>query len=184
VRRVLKWLGTAVCVLTVVEAGGWVFSPGAWVPRPKYSAPRWGFAVGGEHLAFYYVTILPPPGKTAANFTEQSDLVRLSRSVRDPQVCPYGEHFDALTPTVHGFLPYTTQSGFGLRYSYVYVPLVSILLLMLVLAVPVTSAAWYFDRRHILPDHCEECGYNLTGNVSGRCPECGQPVTRAVQHDG
>lgn len=25
--------------------------------------------------------------------------------------------------------------------------------------------------------HCASCGYNLTGNVSGRCPECGVPVT-------
>jgi hypothetical protein len=24
--------------------------------------------------------------------------------------------------------------------------------------------------------HCEKCGYNLTGNVSGVCPECGTPV--------
>lgn len=23
---------------------------------------------------------------------------------------------------------------------------------------------------------CHVCGYNLTGNVSGRCPECGTPV--------
>ncbi len=23
---------------------------------------------------------------------------------------------------------------------------------------------------------CVECGYNLTGNVSGVCPECGTPV--------
>ncbi|HKQ47296.1 MAG TPA: hypothetical protein VJZ71_04400 [Phycisphaerae bacterium] len=23
---------------------------------------------------------------------------------------------------------------------------------------------------------CPRCGYNLTGNTSGRCPECGQPV--------
>ena len=22
-------------------------------------------------------------------------------------------------------------------------------------------------------EHCQRCGYNLTGNVSGRCPECG-----------
>ncbi len=25
---------------------------------------------------------------------------------------------------------------------------------------------------------CLECGYNLTGNVSGVCPECGTPVHR------
>ncbi len=24
--------------------------------------------------------------------------------------------------------------------------------------------------------HCRRCGYNLTGNVSGICPECGQPI--------
>ncbi len=24
--------------------------------------------------------------------------------------------------------------------------------------------------------HCQKCGYDLTGNASGRCPECGQQV--------
>ncbi len=27
------------------------------------------------------------------------------------------------------------------------------------------------------PGHCVQCGYNLSGNVSGRCPECGTVVT-------
>lgn len=31
---------------------------------------------------------------------------------------------------------------------------------------------WYWGR----PEVCPQCGYNLTGNVSGRCPECGTPV--------
>ncbi|GMU22180.1 MAG: hypothetical protein AMXMBFR13_22680 [Phycisphaerae bacterium] len=26
------------------------------------------------------------------------------------------------------------------------------------------------------PGCCSQCGYDLTGNVSGVCPECGQPV--------
>lgn len=26
------------------------------------------------------------------------------------------------------------------------------------------------------PDHCAACGYNLTGNVTGVCPECGKPL--------
>ncbi len=25
---------------------------------------------------------------------------------------------------------------------------------------------------------CSSCGYNLTGNVSGICPECGEPIRR------
>jgi hypothetical protein len=31
-------------------------------------------------------------------------------------------------------------------------------------------------RPGIVPEgiHCTTCGYNLTGNVSGRCPECGE----------
>jgi len=32
-------------------------------------------------------------------------------------------------------------------------------------------AAWQ-DRRRPPDGHCRACGYNLMGNVSGRCPEC------------
>ncbi len=31
-------------------------------------------------------------------------------------------------------------------------------------------------RRRIPPGHCQQCGYDLTGNESGVCPECGRPV--------
>jgi len=31
-------------------------------------------------------------------------------------------------------------------------------------------------RRIVPPGHCQTCRYDLTGNVSGRCPECGTPV--------
>lgn len=30
--------------------------------------------------------------------------------------------------------------------------------------------------RILSPDHCHSCGYDLFGNVSGICPECGTPV--------
>ena len=35
-----------------------------------------------------------------------------------------------------------------------------------------------FGPRSIPPGCCRQCGYNLTGNVSGRCPECGEAVSR------
>lgn len=31
----------------------------------------------------------------------------------------------------------------------------------------------YFDRKRNLTGHCPHCGYNLTGNTSGICSECG-----------
>jgi len=34
----------------------------------------------------------------------------------------------------------------------------------------------WFDWRKRKPGHCRKCGYNLAGNVSGRCPECGRTL--------
>ena len=45
-------------------------------------------------------------------------------------------------------------------------------LLLLLDAIP-TAWLWHRDRRRIRPGHCPGCGYDLTGNTSGVCPECG-----------
>ena len=45
-------------------------------------------------------------------------------------------------------------------------------ILFVVVTVP-TFILWRRDRRHPR-GHCQRCGYDLTGNVSGRCPECGE----------
>lgn len=48
-----------------------------------------------------------------------------------------------------------------------YIPLGILLLL--------TALSWYKAIQHrVLPGHCQKCGYDLTGNTSGRCPECGE----------
>ena len=36
-----------------------------------------------------------------------------------------------------------------------------------------TAFLWHRDRLAFPRGHCATCGYNLTGNVSGVCPECG-----------
>ena len=46
-------------------------------------------------------------------------------------------------------------------------------------AVP-TAFLWWRDRHRIPPGRCQKCGYNLTGNVSGVCPECGTPTPRST----
>lgn len=37
-----------------------------------------------------------------------------------------------------------------------------------------TAFLWNRDRLAFPRGHCATCGYNLTGNVSGTCPECGE----------
>lgn len=45
-------------------------------------------------------------------------------------------------------------------------------LLFLVMTVA-TVTLFYLDRRCIPTGCCKKCGYNLKGNASGICPECG-----------
>ncbi len=40
------------------------------------------------------------------------------------------------------------------------------------------AASVAFARRRIAPGCCEVCGYNLHGNISGICPECGTPLCK------
>jgi hypothetical protein len=48
-------------------------------------------------------------------------------------------------------------------------------LLLLVIGLP-TAFIYWRARKRIPPGHCRACGYNLTGNVSGVCPECGEQI--------
>ncbi len=41
-----------------------------------------------------------------------------------------------------------------------------------------TAYLFYRDRRHPR-GHCQKCGYDLQGNVSGVCSECGTEVERS-----
>jgi hypothetical protein len=64
-----------------------------------------------------------------------------------------------------------------------------------VLAIPIWALALAFamlpmislirivsrKRRRAKPNHCRSCGYNLTGNMSGVCPECGQKTGELVR---
>jgi hypothetical protein len=61
--------------------------------------------------------------------------------------------------------------GIALRRFYLQIPLWMPLLLI----ASVTAWLWRLDRPPPPPGHCP-CGYDLRGNVSGRCPECGVEV--------
>ena len=51
----------------------------------------------------------------------------------------------------------------------------SLPVLLVLIALP-TILLWHLDRRRHPPGHCADCGYNLTGNVSRVCPECGTSI--------
>ncbi len=54
------------------------------------------------------------------------------------------------------------------------VPLGALLWLLLV-----PTLALALRARHLDPKRCKRCEYDLTGNVSGVCPECGTAVERS-----
>ena len=68
--------------------------------------------------------------------------------------------------------PIFTRTTVGGRTCwYVGLPL---WMIFVVVATP-TAILWDRDRRPPA-GHCQTCGYDLTGNVSGKCPECGEPT--------
>ena len=92
------------------------------------------------------------------------------------------------------FLPTQTRFGFGFhrenwndslrryRLISVIIPLWCLILPTAVMPLyrwtrPIREA-W---RRDPIPGMCRHCNYNLTGNVSGVCPECGTPVAGKVE---
>ena len=48
------------------------------------------------------------------------------------------------------------------------------LLAALTAALPAARFSWWLRRIEENAGLCATCGYNLTGNVSGVCPECGK----------
>jgi len=56
-------------------------------------------------------------------------------------------------------------------WDHVWIPL---WIPFVLLAFP-TALLWWRDRKPPR-GHCQRCGYNLTGNLSGVCPDCGEPT--------
>ena len=75
--------------------------------------------------------------------------------------------------------------GYGVRpRGFIQPPWVNFTIpLWIPLVVSVMGAVWAYRhwKRMSRVGYCAACGYNLTGNVSGRCPECGRPISRGVR---
>jgi hypothetical protein len=93
------------------------------------------------------------------------------------------------SPSMHGywrvvtlpqFEPPVWRPTYGIRNHYsrrVWAFILPLWIPFALLAIP-TTILWLRDRHCFPSGHCQHCGYDLTGNVSGRCPECGTPIER------
>jgi len=152
-RPVLKWSGTVACclILVVLAVSNHLWVCRTWELR-RADAPR-----------HWRVNLILKRG--AVGF----DAYRTSHPALTGWT--FGAvHEDASWITWHRLERHTYQPGLGERVEWD-VPLWEPLLLVLI----PTIVLWHQDRRSP-PGHCRQCGYDLTGNESGRCPECGQPL--------
>ena len=148
--RVLKWAFTTLCV--VGFAGCCCESPSV-----RYV---WGQGDSGDGIWFNstgigyisYVVLRPSP--FARGVTTRPIGWSVGESLEDVPFCG----------TVVGI--------FGVRVCGI-----STAALVVAMIIP-TASFWFLDRRRCFPPgHCRRCGYDLTGNISGRCPECGTVMT-------
>jgi hypothetical protein len=102
-------------------------------------------------------------GRFAAAYLYQGRFFLLwaSRRPSDGQLIGF-----VIPSSTAGFtlLKFPDQGGWGL--------ILPLWIVLLTVALPISFLFWR-DRRRIPPHCCQSCGYDLTGNTSGTCPECG-----------
>ena len=147
IRRVAKWAGL---IASIAIAGAFAASP--WIEL------SWG-----RYGEFNHAML-----ESGAICSDLNWSVRGSPMARNWH---YGRRWRAHSP--YWLIQRVAVENYVGEFEILVLPLWIPLVLV---AIP-TSLLWYRDRRRrIPPGHCSHCGYNLKGNVSGRCSECGRPI--------
>lgn len=149
-RRIAKWAGVGICTLIALV---WLLS------------------------GWWNITYVRRPGKvfsiTAGSlcYVEVNEFFWLLRNHRE---------LYELAPRLYALSPRNRQWRWQWApYSYIVIGqriwfFVACWIPFLLVSLP-TVILFVRDRgRRVLPGQCQECGYDLTGNVSGVCPECGK----------
>lgn len=144
----LKWVGLVVCVLIAAMWFFSLFSFVSWVPT-FYAASYGGKIFPRGFRAF----------RLADGAIERCDQSGISLRA--------GWHCGRTNGIKIRWRPHWHRYHPG-RVIPLWIPFV--------LAALPTAAFWWRDRRLIPPGHCQRCAYDLMGNVSGVCPECGRRV--------
>ena len=161
IRRILKWAGLAICVLILVAWGisiRWLITYGYHVGRVQLGRGLVSVSQDNSYVRRGF------PGFPGWTFH------RLSSGTGNQRSLLY--LFGMQLPRTHVLI-----STGGNPAVDVTRPIQLPLWLPFLLAAVPTWFLFYRDRRRrIPPGHCQRCGYNLTGNTSGICPECGEQI--------
>lgn len=112
----------------------------------------------------------------------------ISAAAGGPRVRRFGNHAEFATDGIGLLFLWTRGTGSSIAWDCLPGPLpefkvsqhrvfiVFPLWIPLIVVAPATAVLFWLESRRFKPGVCQECGYNLTGNISGVCPECGEPV--------
>jgi len=150
-RRILKWTGVGLSLLILTS----------WAISLKYEAsvvisPNWVVAFGRGFVG--------------------GGIARLNARTSFGESNGLQEHSSADLGFKWPDIAINVRTGPHDVVSFAFLPFWLVLLLT---ALP-TAWLWHRDRRRIRPGCCIRCGYDLTGNTSGVCSECGEKIAGAT----
>ncbi len=158
-RHIAKWAGAVVSIAIIVA---WLLSVPLLLDKPI----RFELQRGPDKLALEqgHLFLLYAFGRAVAG-----EPVRVEVESCAPTAQSLGFRFGLILPMVVKMAP-------GIWWTAL-----PLWLIFAIVAVP-TWYCWrrsrHRYRRRVAHGCCFQCGYNLTGNVSGICSECGAPITR------
>ena len=164
----------------------WFFAPLRWRPTFQYVRALWSVGLGPEVAGLLRLRVVSmPPGMTGDELLPFPQAQTLTDMLA--RYTPSGELPSLTTLDIWhcGYLPVTRVAnslrfaGSVYDYRFTMVRVQSILVALLVVFLTPASWLWWRDRS-FPPGMCETCGYDLTGNASGHCPECGAAVPSAL----
>ena len=154
----LKWIGVSLCLLLFAA---WAWSASLrWQNKPivGYRAPSFNICLNRGTVSWQACS----PSATLSNGWYYH---------------PAGPHVAGISWHSHAGLCWPRIGSQPGRFDRGHIPL---WLPFILIALP-TALLWHRDRKpkRYPPGHCKTCGYDLTGNESGTCPECGTEADRA-----
>ncbi|MBP7748089.1 MAG: hypothetical protein KA383_18400 [Phycisphaerae bacterium] len=159
-RRVCKWVGTILCVLIGAAFAHYCISPYYWQAELPFHV-RLRF-----HQAAINISHCPLPPQVPGQVDDSRVLIQPPMKLGS---CSVEEARALIASLQHERLIWWPRAHVDWPSWSFEIPL---WVTFVACAAP-TGLMWWRDRLRRRPGFCERCGYDLTGNVSGRCPECG-----------